>query len=342
MNDSGECASKPMKRNASPTVRGYSFQVGAGISLMLDYVKEFSHIKIESASDDIELTLNDGMKIYAQAKCVMQMDDQRNASSDLKKALNAFKDDLEENPNATKFIYITNIHNPLSSESKDAFTFGSIHNFSDLNADDQKNIEEKIGDSNFPHSKFQVQILWFFGEKNEKFRKIEEKIEKFLISADISAGYSSRLLDDWRCLFTDNGSDKPEKDDGKELSKEYVIYSLIALLIESNTITDENVRAVSGYEDFDDILMEFSKIINERICDYEFITKIVGDYLTKLQSSNNNNYIYEFIEKEWQNYEIQFLYLSDEVKRKALTKILIFLVIRRHRIIMKATEAANL
>ena len=44
--------------NASPSAYGWVFQVGAGITLMLDNVKDFTSMKMEGKSDDIEFTLN--------------------------------------------------------------------------------------------------------------------------------------------------------------------------------------------------------------------------------------------------------------------------------------------
>ncbi len=49
---------KPVDNNASPSAYGWCFQVAAGITLMLENVKEFTSMKMEGASDDIELCLN--------------------------------------------------------------------------------------------------------------------------------------------------------------------------------------------------------------------------------------------------------------------------------------------
>ena len=43
---------KIKNRNASPSAYGWDFQVGAGIKLMLDYVTEFTAIKMEGKNDD--------------------------------------------------------------------------------------------------------------------------------------------------------------------------------------------------------------------------------------------------------------------------------------------------
>ena len=61
---------------------------------MLDYVKEFTAIKIEGASDDIEITLDSG-KIYAQAKSATQIGDRRNASKNLNSALRVLSQDVK-------------------------------------------------------------------------------------------------------------------------------------------------------------------------------------------------------------------------------------------------------
>lgn len=57
---------KEVDTNASASAYGWVFQVGAGITLMLDNVTEFTSMKMEGKSDDIEFTLPTG-KIYAQA-----------------------------------------------------------------------------------------------------------------------------------------------------------------------------------------------------------------------------------------------------------------------------------
>ena len=55
-------------RNASPSVFGYQFQINVAIYLMIKYFKEVEEIKIEGKNEDIEISLNNKEKIYAQAK----------------------------------------------------------------------------------------------------------------------------------------------------------------------------------------------------------------------------------------------------------------------------------
>ena len=180
---------RPEDTNASPAAYGWCFQVGAGIILMLDNVKELTSLKMEGASDDIELTLKSG-KIYAQAKSVIQIGDQRSASTKLNDALRLLSQD-EKNGDAIKLIYITNIANPLSSKIPSAFQYGNKYEFSVLPRDAQAKIKEKVGD-NFPTEKFQLHILSFFGEGDNKFESIKTKISEFLREALMDPSYNKR------------------------------------------------------------------------------------------------------------------------------------------------------
>ncbi len=58
--------------NASPRVFGFDFQVNATIFLLLDNIKELKAIRMEGASEDIELTMNNGSQIMAQAKGIIK------------------------------------------------------------------------------------------------------------------------------------------------------------------------------------------------------------------------------------------------------------------------------
>lgn len=54
--------------DASASSFGWNFQTNAGIFLFLKYMPEVTDIKIESKSQDIEMTLENNGKVFAQAK----------------------------------------------------------------------------------------------------------------------------------------------------------------------------------------------------------------------------------------------------------------------------------
>jgi hypothetical protein len=307
---------KTVNRNAAPAAHGWCFQVGAGISLMLDYVKDFSHIKMEGKSDDIELTLCEGKKLYAQAKSITQIGDQRNAGKNLNDALKVLSED-EQNGDAFKLVYITNIENPLSSKKVSAFRYGQPYEFSVLPTADQKKIVDIVG-SDFPADKFQLQIIHFFGEGDNRFNNIKEKIKEFLLDAIEDTSYSKRLLDDWFEILMVNAADKPDKEKKVDLTKKQIIFPVIAIIIDP-PITDTEFVRVCDYEDYTEITQNFRKTIYETTCDYEFIVQVLVDYLDKRKAAEDKaNYKYEFTKNEWQNYEQGFIRIGNERKRQAL------------------------
>ena len=74
--------------NASPEVFGFDFQVNATIFLLLDNIREVKTVRMEGASEDIELTMNDGKQIMAQAKGIVKgSSDFSNVRRNLQKGL---------------------------------------------------------------------------------------------------------------------------------------------------------------------------------------------------------------------------------------------------------------
>jgi len=331
---------KAPNRNASPSAYGWCFQVGAGISLVLDYVQDFTHLKMEGKYDDIELSLGEGKKLYAQAKSVIQIEDQSNAERSLSNALKVLSED-GQNGDAFKLVYITNIINPLSSKTKSAFQYGYTLDFSNLSKEDKKKVIDK-GGKDFPIDKFQLQILHFFGEGKNKFQKIKEKIDEFLRDALGDISYSSLLLDNWFTIFMVNAADKPDNEKIINLPKKEIIYPLIAIIIDP-PIGESEFNKVCDYDDYTEIEQEFKRTIYEAICDYEFIAQVLGDYIDKRKATNDKiNFKYEFTRNEWQNYEKDFSHITNMDKRQALVKILLLTIIMRNTKISQIKAAVNL
>lgn len=112
MNDYINMEEYTYSNDASASSFGWNFQANAGIFLFLKYIKKANKIKIESASQDIEITLDDGYKVFAQAKSTQDY----SACQDKK---NKFKDaiiSLVRNPQEKNIlIYISNIPDTIVS-----------------------------------------------------------------------------------------------------------------------------------------------------------------------------------------------------------------------------------
>lgn len=325
--------------NASPSAYGWCFQVGAGITLMLDNVKEFTSLKMEGASDDIEITLKSG-KVYAQAKSVTRIGDQSSASTNLTNALRLLMQDASKG-DAVSLIYITNIANPLSSKATSAFQYDRSYEFSVLPDDAQRKILDKVA-ADFPKDKFELHILSFFGEGDNKFQNIKEKIAEFLRGAIDDPSYNKRLLDSWFETFMVNASDKPDKQKRLELKKKDVIYPVIVLVVDS-PVSECDFNKVCEHDNYADICQQYRKIISTNVCDYEFYAEVIGDFLTKRKlSSDAATYKFDFVRDEWKTYEARFSVIQNADTREALIKLLILTVITQRHKVNEIKEATNL
>lgn len=104
-------------RNASASAFGWDFQVNAAILLMLENIEKAEHIRVEGANEDIEITLNDKSKIYAQAKAVTKPDDTSNVIKKLKDAIETLNE-TEKKSDGYLFTYITNSPNPFNDKKR--------------------------------------------------------------------------------------------------------------------------------------------------------------------------------------------------------------------------------
>ena len=101
--------------NASATAFGWDFQSNAAIMIMLKNMKEASAVRVEGATEDIEVTLNNGKMIFSQAKSVFKPDDYSNVTIKLQDGLNTLNQ-ASKSPCAEQLIYVTNSPNPFNEK----------------------------------------------------------------------------------------------------------------------------------------------------------------------------------------------------------------------------------
>lgn len=73
--------------DASASSFGWDFQVNAGIFLFLKYISNAEDIKIESKCQDVEITLTDQRKVFAQAKSAQDYTSIKNPKEKFKDAI---------------------------------------------------------------------------------------------------------------------------------------------------------------------------------------------------------------------------------------------------------------
>lgn len=329
---------KENDRNASSSAYGWVFQVGAGIILMLDNIKNFNCLKMEGEKEDIEILCDDGV-IYAQAKSVTQMEDNRNAGTNLKNALKTLNDDFKCN-DYKELIYITNISHPFGVRNG-RFEYNNKYDFSVL----PKNVQKKIislVDSDFPIVNFKLQTIYFFGEKENKFSTVKDRISEFLREALDDPSYKNMLFDKWFALFMGNCADKPQKELKLELEKKEILWPIIVLVVDNN-VSEKEFANICDFDNSEEIEREFYDTIYRSTCDVEFVISVLGEYNYQREYVENKKaFKLQFIQKNWKKYEHFFTFIYDSEKREALIKLLLLKIINGKSKINHIKEATNL
>lgn len=122
--------------DASASSFGWNFQSNAGIFLFLKYIQNATDIKIESKLQDIEITLINGSKVYAQAKSAQDYTIVKDKKEKFKDAIIS----LARNPqNNNQLIYISNI--PDTFKSANNFFDNSIVSYNSCLTEIKKEID---------------------------------------------------------------------------------------------------------------------------------------------------------------------------------------------------------
>ncbi len=152
-------------RRANAVLFGFDFQRNAAIILMLERIKELRSVRLEGNEEDIELTLENGKKILAQAKAVEKSSsDFSHVRENLKKALISLSEGAQR-VDAQELIFITNSPNPFNDEASRS-VFGGLpthRSFSSLPPSAQVTVQKYLGNVEHPldSEKFTVQVFPF-------------------------------------------------------------------------------------------------------------------------------------------------------------------------------------
>lgn len=343
--DGGEKKNDGFKKtNASPSAYGWEFQVGAGIVLMLDYAKEFTSLKMEGKDDDIEITIPGG-KVYAQAKSVYQMRDQRSAVKNLGEALTVLYNDAKKDPDHDKLIYVTNIVNPFDGTQNNAYsTYDRVYDYAIIAETEQQKIMEHTK-SDFPTDDLQVRVLWFFGEKERKYDSVKRRVRDFLDEAELKAFNDNELLRDWTFLFHANCADVPDEKKRVEMSKKEVMYPVIMLATKGG-ISRNDFSEVSDYENYEEIYERYRESINNRAYEYDFTASLLAEYQIekgKVPKDDLNGFMYKFVRENYANYRQYFDGVDEEPETKDQVIMMTLLtIIKNAGNLKKIYNATNL
>lgn len=329
--------------NASPEVFGFDFQVNATIFLMLDNIKEVKEVRMEGASEDIELTMNNGSQIMAQAKGIVKgSSDFSNVRRNLQKAIETLSS--ADNKSVEQLILITNSKNPLNEDTSKSFFYGPpvAIGYNDLSDKAKEVIDNIIKRLNIKFETDKFQIYYFMFETDNlrtRYAVIEEKIKQFINQLNLGQSLSvTELMPIWQNNLFRNGS---QIDISIKVSKKEIIWPVIVLTLGKQLLSEY-------IEDYDqglinEITSQYEHIINFVTEKYDIITKILFDY----KSSNYNLPMKErtrkFISDKWNDYISVFsLETLNEEIQEAVTKVILGKVIQQRYLIDNISREVSL
>lgn len=331
--------------NASPTMFGFDFQVNAAIYLMLENIEKMNEIRLEGKTEDIELFLDDGKRIYAQAKSVVNgSTDFSHVRENLNKALKTLsKADSKE---TEKLILITNSSNPLNEGKSSNIFCGppSDVGYNDLPDEAKLIIDRIIEKSDYPIDLNKFRIKYFRFETDclsERYKFVEWKINSFIVHLSLGKSISSDdLMNIWQNDIFRNGS---QTNWNIKLSKKEIIWPIIVLVL-GKQIPNEFL------DDYDDALVEeifssYSSLINNCVERYDFISKVLYDFKQFKNKMNMKmgEQVKSFIDNKWEEYvDVLSLNSLDEELRKEISKIVIAKILKQRFTIDNIKQGAFL
>lgn len=329
--------------NASPEVFGFDFQVNATIFLLLDNIRKIETVRMEGGSEDIELTMNDGSQIMAQAKGIVKgSSDFSNVRRNLKKAIKTLS--AADNKSVEQLILITNSKNPLNEATSKSFFYGPpvAVGYDDLSDDAKKVIDDIIERVDITFNKNKFQIYYFMFETDNistRYVVIKDKIQEFINQLTLGQILSAEdLMQLWQNDLLHNGS---QTDVSIKLSKKEIVWPVIVLTLGKQLPSEYIEDYDQGF--INEITAQYSYLIKTISEKYSIITKIIFDY----NSSNCNLSMKErtrkFVADKWTDYVSVFSFesLNEEVQ-EAVTKVILAKVIQQRYLIDNISRGVSL
>ena len=333
-------------RRANAVLFGFDFQRNAAIVLMLENIKELRSVRLEGNEEDIELTLENGRKILAQAKAVEKSSsDFSHVRENLKKALISLSEGSQK-ADTQQLIFITNSPNPFNdTDSRSVFSgLPTRRSFSNLPPSAQQIVQKYLGDIDNPLDlqKFTVQVFPFeTDDEMERYKAVTQAVNDFIgsLNANVTYGLGKWLLQVWHDDIFINGT---KRDASILLDKKDIIWPIIVYETDINRC-DDNFLNQFDIGVYDEVVRLYGSTIDSCCERVEFFTKILYDYTQFPSTKKQMEKCQDFIDSTWENYKSEFSSGGiDEETLEALIKIVLYNVLRRRITIDKIRQGVNL
>ena len=324
-------------RNASASAFGWDFQANSAILLMLENIKNAKHVRVEGADEDIEITLQDRSKVYAQAKAVEKPDDTSHVIDKLTKALETLSD-AAKNGDGSLFTYVTNSSNPFNNQRTLSYFTGRTRlDFDELPDTAQKRINEIIltnGFTDLDVHKLDVRVIPFYGnDLKNRYKEIQACVNEFLTEVNVDVqGINTEIMGIWQRDFFQNAT---QSDTAISISKEKMIWPLIVLVVDK-TAANEYKKDFND-DEIGEIERKYKKIINQDTMSYDIISRVLFDHRKSKKTQK------QFVVDQWGDYlDIARIIEADDNTKASLVKIILYRILTQRQYIRDIKRGANL
>ena len=334
-----------MARYANSVLFGFDFQSNAAIVLMIDNMADMDTIRIEG-EEDIEIGLNDGTYVLAQAKSVMKAStDFANVRQKAQKAMKSLSEAAQKR-RAKQLIYFTNSTNPFNDEASRPLFYGKARRkYSDLPDNTKVIIDGWLSDIDKPLDTdlLTVQMISFeTDDDDERYKVVLEKISDFIGGLDLhlaTDGLRKKLHDVWVTMLDRNGS-KSNRD--ITLTKKDVVWPIIVFVTYSRQLYLEGQYYQGLDEDeIEEIERRYGELIEDTSERFDIVVKVITDYGEKRQ--NRRDAIDWFVNDYWSDYIGEFgLDAVEEPLKSCLTKKILHAILRKKIAINSIKQTVNL
>ena len=324
-------------RNASASAFGWDFQANSAILLMLENIKEAKRVRVEGANEDIEITLQDHTKIYAQAKAVEKPDDTSHVIDKLTKALETLTDAAKKG-DGSLFTYLTNSSNPFNNQRSLSYFTGRTHlsfdELPDIAQNKIKDIITKNGYTDFDVHKMDIRVIPFYGDDlKNRYKEIQACVNEFLAEVNVDGqGINAEIMEVWQRDLFQNAT---QSDTTISISKEKIIWPLIVLGVDKTAANEYK-------KDFDDeeigeIERKYRMIINQNTMSYKMISRVMSDFRKSKKPQKR------FVADCWNEYlDLVNVVEADESIKESLVKIILYRILTQREYIRNIKRGVNL
>ena len=324
-------------RNASASAFGWDFQANSAILLMLENIKEAKRVRVEGANEDIEITLQDHTKIYAQAKAVEKPDDTSHVIDKLTKALETLTDAAKKG-DGSLFTYLTNSSNPFNNQRSLSYFTGRTHlsfdELPDIAQNKIKDIITKNGYTDFDVHKMDIRVIPFYGDDlKNRYKEIQACVNEFLAEVNVDGqGINAEIMEVWQRDLFQNAT---QRDTTISISKEKIIWPLIVLVVDKTAANEYK-------KDFDDeeigeIERKYRMIINQNTMSYKMISRVMSDFRKSKKPQKR------FVADCWNEYlDLVNVVEADESIKESLVKIILYRILTQREYIRNIKRGVNL